>query len=154
TNGSVVPDANPTLGFDVTGTHTFRQVGPVSVAVHITDKDGDSASVRTTSIVADAALAATGTTLQTKSNQPLRNVVVATFTDGNPFATISDFVATVDWGDGSTSKGLISKTQTGFAVLGSHTYSIAGAYSVQAHIRDGSANSVSAQYYTPVNLVS
>ena len=32
---------------------------------------------------------------------PFNNVLVGTFTDGNPVATIGDFTAVIDWGDGS-----------------------------------------------------
>jgi uncharacterized protein (TIGR03118 family) len=152
--GTVVPDANPKLGFDVNGTHTFKEEGPETVVVKIADSDGDSASVRTTSIVADAPLSATGVTIQANKNQAVRNVVVATFTDGNTAASTFDFSAKIDWGDGTTSNGLIVKTKSGFSVLGSHIYRAAGAFAIQTSIRDGATVGVATQFYTPVSLVS
>jgi uncharacterized protein (TIGR03118 family) len=154
TVGTVAPDANPKLGFDVNGTHTFKKPGPESVVVQILDSDGDSASVRTTSIVADAPLSATGVPIQASPNQALKNVVVATFADGNPAAIAADFVATIDWGDGTTSKGTVVNAKSGFAVLGAHTYRARGAFSVRTQIHDGSAAAVATQFYTPVSLVS
>jgi FG-GAP-like repeat/IPT/TIG domain len=63
--------------------------------------------------------------------------VLATFTDANLQAPISDFTATVTWGDGSTSTGTIAADpQGGFDVTGSHTYLTAGAYHFTVQIQD------------------
>ncbi len=56
---------------------------------------------------------------------------VASFVDGTPAATSSDFTAKIYWGDGatSTSTGTITGNPGGpFKVSGSHTYSTAGTY--------------------------
>ena len=55
-------------------------------------------------------------------------MTVATFTDANPNATVSDFTATITWGDGSTSAGTVVATGNGFAVNGAHTYADEGSY--------------------------
>ena len=49
---------------------------------------------------------------------------VATFTDADPAGALSDFSATINWGDGSSSAGTISGPDAGgvFTVSGSHTY--------------------------------
>jgi streptogramin lyase len=54
---------------------------------------------------------------------------VASFVDGTPGATASNFTATIYWGDKATSTGTI-KGDTGgpFEVSGSHTYSTAGTF--------------------------
>lgn len=54
---------------------------------------------------------------------------VASFVDGTPNANVSDFTATIYWGDGLTSSGTIKGSSGGpFAVSGSHTYSAAGTF--------------------------
>lgn len=55
-------------------------------------------------------------------------VVVAHFTDANPTPNITDFTATIHWGDGSTGTATSSNdgivaSGDGFDVQGSHTYS-------------------------------
>ena len=53
------------------------------------------------------------------------NGVVATFNDDNPFPTPTDFTATIDWGDGTTSPGTIKRGNdpgNSFIVTGSHVY--------------------------------
>ena len=55
-------------------------------------------------------------------NAPLTNVPVASFTQGGGTAPASNFVATVFWGDGSSSAGTIVESGTSYLVYGSHTY--------------------------------
>src|SRR5208282_1516927 len=54
---------------------------------------------------------------------------VASFVDGTPTATASNFTATINWGDKTTSTGTVTGSTGGpFAVSGSHTYSKAGTF--------------------------
>jgi hypothetical protein len=50
------------------------------------------------------------------------NVVVATFTSSGGSPTASDFTATIDWGDGTSSPGTIAALASGFTVTASHNY--------------------------------
>ncbi len=54
---------DPKGGFDVVGTYTYNDPGPFTLTAQIQDKDGDSATAKTTNIVTDATLMATGTTI-------------------------------------------------------------------------------------------
>jgi uncharacterized protein (TIGR03118 family) len=142
--------------FTVSGSNRYSQAGPYTAKIQISDKDGDSATVKVTNIVTDAALTATGTTLNASLNRAFTNVVVASFTDANPSAVPSNFRATIDWGDGVSSVGTVVASPTGgrsFAVEGSHVYRKTGAFTVQVQIRDG-GNAAVTQFYTPLNLVS
>ena len=47
--------------------------------------------------------------------------VVATFTHANGVEPASNFVATINWGDNSTSTGTVTKSGTTYSVTGSHT---------------------------------
>jgi streptogramin lyase len=54
---------------------------------------------------------------------------VASFVDGTPTASASDFTAIIYWGDGAKSAGTITGSPGGpFDVSGSHTYSAAGTF--------------------------
>jgi hypothetical protein len=86
--------------------------------------------------VADAPLTASGI------NQNVSNPVsttLARFTDADPNGTVSDYSATITWGDGSpATAGTISVSGSGFAVSGTHTYAGTGpfVFTVHVHICD------------------
>lgn len=82
---------------------------------------------------ADLPLSANGTSLT--GPNPISGVV-ATFTDGDPAGTVSQYSATIDWGDGSTSAGSISADGNGFDVSGTHSYGALGPYTAHVHICD------------------
>jgi hypothetical protein len=65
-------------------------------------------------------------------NAPLNGVTVATFTDSDTIENASSYVATINWGDGSTTPGTIVATSTpgSYAIAGSHTFTGIGPYSV------------------------
>jgi hypothetical protein len=129
-----------TGGFGVVGSHTYEE-GTYAATVTVTDKGGSTAFTTNTFQVADAPLANVPllNALVPKEGVPL-SVPVADFTDGNPKAPASDFTATIDWGDGSTSPGLIAADGTGgFFVSdsGTHTYeSSSTAYTIAVTVND------------------
>lgn len=62
---------------------------------------------------------------------------VAVFEDSNSAAGPGDFVATIDWGDGSSlTLGTIVFSSAAFTVLGSHTYMDEGPFTVTVTIAD------------------
>jgi hypothetical protein len=94
-------------------------------------------------VVADAGRTPTGASLTGTVGVPLATppgtVTVATFTDGTA-APLSDFTATIAWGDGLTSPGIVqTNTGGGFKVVGNHTYGNAGTFSVTTTISETQA---------------
>ena len=62
---------------------------------------------------------------------------VGTFTDANSFATPTEFKATINWGDGTTSTGTVTEGTNGlFSVNGSHNYANDQAYTIKATVTD------------------
>jgi hypothetical protein len=127
--GTVSQPGGIGTAFMVNGDHIYGEEGSFTVSVNITDKGGSTASPSSTATVADAALTPTGTVI---TKTAFSDNTVATFTDGNPAASTSDFTATINWGDGTPStSGTITQpggTGTIFQVQGgSHTYP-AGTY--------------------------
>src|SRR5262249_20326732 len=51
---------------------------------------------------------------------------VASFTDINQADTASDFTATIDWGDGTTTPGTVVGSNGSFTIQGGHTYADEG----------------------------
>jgi hypothetical protein len=124
--------------FTVTGSHTYLEEGSKPVAVTITDIDNasNSATTNSTASIADAALTARPACLATFS--PSYSGATATFTDAaSPSGTLSDFSASINWGDGSTSAGTVTGSNGGpYAVSGSHTYATTGSFTITTTITD------------------
>ncbi|HEY8762629.1 MAG TPA: hypothetical protein VIM18_00415, partial [Solirubrobacteraceae bacterium] len=100
-----------------TGAHTYAEEGDYSAVANYTSSNG----ARTTAFsvhVADAALTGTGTTISTAPGSSFSGVV-AHFDDANPNGVSSDYTATINWGDGSSSPGTAHAGATGFDVTGS-----------------------------------
>jgi hypothetical protein len=56
------------------------------------------------------------------------NGAVGSISDANKALVASDFTATIDWGDGSQSAGVISGSAGSFSVSGTHTFAETGTY--------------------------
>jgi ELWxxDGT repeat protein len=71
---------------------------------------------------------------------------VATFTDANAGAPISDFTATINWGDGTAASPgtVVSNGNGNFTVTGTHTYADEGSHPVMATVSDVGGSSASA----------
>ena len=103
--------------FSITGSHTYLEEGSFQVTVTADDKGGSTTIASGQATVADAPLSTTGlftglvqpviiTDEATvfpipQFGTPVFSGPVAYFTDGNPVATIADYTATIDWGDGT-----------------------------------------------------
>ena len=122
--------------FLVVGNHTYAEEGAYTVGVSITDVGGASASASSNAGVADAPLATSGLTVNLSQGSPFTGVV-ATFTDGDPNGAVTDYSASIDWGDGTTSTGSVQADPNGgFDVTGSHAYSLSGTFTIGISIAD------------------
>jgi PKD repeat protein len=131
--------------FTVSADHTYAEEGAYTVKVTITDVDNtpNTATTSNTATVADAALTAAGTAVTAVEGASASHTV-ATFTDANPGGTVSDFTATINWGDGSTSSGTVSGSGGNFTVTGTHAYAEEGTYTVTVSIKDVGGSTASA----------
>lgn len=135
-------------GFTVLGEHVYVMEGSYAITVVINDVGGAGATVGATATVLDALLTAEGTTLSPMEGKPFTSLV-ATFNDANSYSEPSDFIAYINWGDGNSSRGVITVVDRilgggAFHVTGSHLYKHRGAYSITANIYEASGNYVSA----------
>jgi hypothetical protein len=129
--------SGPTGGpFSISGAHTYAEEGAYVVTAYISD--ADDASIRTvtsTVNVADAGLLASCAT-------PANSVTsyksaVATFTDADSGRPASTYAATIAWGDGFSSPGIVSGPDGGpFAVSAAHSYMPTGKFNITTTIRD------------------
>ena len=121
--------------FTVNGLHLYAEEGSYSPIVHINDAGGSNTTDTGTTTVADAPLTAFGASWNTIEGTTL-TATVATFTDANPNAPLSDFTATINWGDTTSSTGTITETAGVFTVTGTHTFALSGSYSPVVSITD------------------
>jgi uncharacterized repeat protein (TIGR01451 family) len=70
------------------------------------------------------------------SGKKVNFATVATFTHANGVEPASAFIATIDWGDGTTSTGTISLSRGTYYVQGSHTYSMGGSHTVTTTVAE------------------
>jgi hypothetical protein len=89
---------------------------------------------------ASAPLTTTAVAVSAFERTALSNVPVATFTHEGAPEPASNFSATINWGDGTTSAGTVSLSGTTYSVAGSHTYLDEGSFSVTVTIIDGSTS--------------
>ncbi|MGH7137499.1 MAG: TIGR03118 family protein, partial [Pirellulales bacterium] len=122
--------------FTVSGSHAYADEATKSVSVTVNDMDGTSATAISTAKIADAPLSGTATAIADTLGA-LFDGTVATFTDGNPQGSATDFTATVDWGDGNTTAGTVTAGTGGtFTVAGSHAFIATGTQTVKVTIND------------------
>ncbi|HEY7309296.1 MAG TPA: putative Ig domain-containing protein [Gemmataceae bacterium] len=113
--------------FTVTDDHSYAEKGSYPVSVTITDSAGNSTTVTSTMTVADAALHLTGgLQLGDAMSNPQSSFALASFSDDNPSAPMSDYSVLIDWGDGSPPTNMTSLLQNAgdgtYIVVGSHSY--------------------------------
>jgi PKD repeat protein len=125
-------------------THVFAEEGTYTGTLTATDSSGLSSSTTFSVNVADAPLtsacAMPSFTLQSFSGP------TATFSDAATTGLLSDFSASIDWGDGSSSAGAISggPGTAPYTVKGSHTYTTTGFFDVKTTINDDGGSSTKA----------
>ncbi len=122
--------------FAASASHVYREEGEYALDVSIQDRDTPSLVVvdHSKALVSDAPLHATAHTDTSTTGgtsallwpQPPSSQTLASFTDEDPGGTISDYSATIEWGDGQSSAGAIAETASGshlWTVSGTHSYS-------------------------------
>ena len=137
--------AGTTAGsFRISGSHTFGAAGTTLTKIVVTDKGGSTLTLTGTATVQDAAIAVTGDALFGVAGTALTGLV-ATFTDAYPLALVSQFSASIDWGDGSSqSAGVVTQPGgpgTTFDVTAGHTYAASGSYVTTITVSDTAGTS-------------
>ncbi len=141
-NGSDVTTGSVALSgtsFVVKGGFDYTVEGSYTPKVMITDKiDNVSTTVLANVQIADAAIIPGAKTISLTEGQALSNAIIGTFTDKNPYATYTEFTATIDWGDSlnTMSTGIVVADGTHFDVLGSFGGYLAGKYTPTIIIND------------------
>jgi hypothetical protein len=138
--------AGTTGTFAVYGTHTYSEEGSDTVRVTITHNNSTDTPFPITETVAvsDPAVVPTGgMTFNATEGAAPQNQLIATFTDPGGSEAVSDYSATINWGDFTSSAATItaSPDDTFFLVTGgsNHVYTDEGSYTITVVISHDSA---------------
>jgi PKD repeat protein len=125
--------------FTVQGDHTYAEEGSYPVTTTVSHDSAPAVTVTSTARVSDPAVTATGGFTVDAVEGVLSAVqAVATFTDpGGAEDPQHDYIATIAWGDGSSSAGVITLGNGVFTVSGSHTYAEEGTYTITTTVNHG-----------------
>jgi adhesin/invasin len=134
-SAGVVTGSNGT--FTLSGTHAYADEGSFQLSTTITRAADDSTITLGGTVTATEAdiLTAQPTTISANANQGFLSEV-ATFTDADPSALASDFTATINWGDGTTTVGTVTGGNGIFTVVGAHTFAAVGQIPVAVTLAD------------------
>jgi cyclophilin family peptidyl-prolyl cis-trans isomerase len=142
--------AGPNFTFNVMGTHTYTKTGsfPVTTTIrhNVTLPNGitPSTATATSTATVTSRLTAFGGSITVAAGTPITNATVATLSDADFTAQASNLMATIDWGDGTTSTGtVVARTGTtgAFNITGSHTYTSTGTFNAVVTIKELTAPS-------------
>ena len=124
TSGSVSgPDTNGVFTVSSTTGHTYAEEGSHTITVTVTDTTNNTTGSATdTASIADAPLTAGTVTVGGGVEGVTPATLSATFTDANPNGSPADFTATVNWGDGTQTTGVVTENAGVFSVAGTHIY--------------------------------
>jgi uncharacterized repeat protein (TIGR01451 family) len=138
-SGTITYDAGSNT-FTVHGGHTYAEDGTKTIQVTIHRVAAPDTVVSSTAIVAEPAITPTAVAVNGNEFSQLNNVTVATFTHGNNTEPASDFTATIQWGDGTSSTGTVTLSGGVYTVSGSHMYADEGAFTISVSIDDDTAS--------------
>jgi Ca2+-binding RTX toxin-like protein len=121
---------SPTGSGPLSLSHDYTSAGSFTISESVSEFGGDSASITFPHPVnvIDEPVVVTGVPVAATLDATTGNVVVATFTDPEGASPVNAYGASIAWGDGQNSTGLIGYNATTgiFSVSGSHTYTKVG----------------------------
>jgi uncharacterized repeat protein (TIGR03803 family) len=135
--------------FHLMAGHDYTQAGEYPVIVKIADTGGARLLLTGTENISSSNIAISGMDLNVKRGI-LKNQILATFDDNGAASTAADYSATINWGDGSVSAGIVDKgPSSSYRILGSHVFKAPAAYTVSTVVmRSGSATYSGAEWST------
>ena len=145
----------------IEGSHIYGDNGTYNVSVQLVDAGGNISNGTTTATIENVAPTLTASADQTVTEGMAVNLTVGSFVDPGftnaNAGTVETFEATIDWGDGTTSAGVIALTvgaagvATTGTITGEHTYELSGDYTVTVTVNDDDGASDSATFVITVD---
>ena len=158
TNAAVVKYPPAANRYKVVAGHTFGFPGQFPLILNIADTGGARLTLDGTTNVSSSSIAISGTDI-TSGSAALTNQVLATFQDKGAASTASNYVAAIDWGDGTVSSGAVTAgTGSTYRVLGTHTYASADknpdSFTISAYVTRTGTNGYSAFEWSTAHITN
>ena len=115
-------------------------VGPVNVIFYAAPNSSFSSydQQEFTFVFGDTSIIAQPAAITTQTFAPFTNLLLATFTNGVVGSAVTNFTASINWGDNSITAGVITTNAAKFKqVFGTHAYTNSGDYPVYITIQSG-----------------
>ena len=123
-NLSTITFDSTTQAFTLQGSHVYAGPGVYHPTIVFRSSTGLSSNAITETVTVSAIPIVMATKPFSGTEGKGVSATVATFTTTRTAAVVADYTASINWGDGTTSKGTVVKDSAGhFHVTGSHTYS-------------------------------
>lgn len=127
--------SGPQYIYGIYGSHTYTLINTYFITISINVGFGPQSYNGGTYTVTDAKLRANAQTITGIEGDSINNTIVGVIQYNDSTASTSIFNASINWGDGSSSSGSLSKlgnnnTELIIEITGSHTYSICGTYTI------------------------
>jgi streptogramin lyase len=154
TLSTIAQPNGPGTAFVALGNHTYTvdRAQPYDITVAILDRAGRGLTTGTSAAVADAPPIVSGIPVRMIKGSPL-TAPLAFIVEGAglPPEAASRFTATINWGDGTLSAGIIEAVPGGEWVVGSHTYAGSGPFAITVTVHDdgGSTVTTTTQAFDP-----
>lgn len=141
----------PNCNYYVVGRHEYGRAGVYALSVTVCGPGAPCVTgTRLTGVtVLDAPIRGEALAIRAAAGRPFTGEV-AEFNDDNRSSQPGDFTAVVDWGDGTTSAGIMGGKDGRLDVSGQHTYAAPGSYLVRVSLLEGGVVKVTSDPATAV----
>jgi glycosyltransferase involved in cell wall biosynthesis len=154
TEVGAVAGSNGSFAVSVPGSsHFYADEGTAQPVVTITRTTDNDQVVLTGAVTVTEGdmLTPVGTTISAQQRQAFDGIV-ATFSDTNTNSVASDFAATIDWGDGTTTSGVVTDEAGQIGVSGTHTYLASGTDTITVTLTEDAPGTATATATTTADI--
>lgn len=137
TAGGVGQPGGTGTPFQVTGQHAYAIGQSYTITVTVRDVGGATDTQTTTAVVTEGAFGVQGVSTPDLTEGGVFTGTVALLTTGNPLAVPKEFLATINWGDGTFAQGVLANQGDGTFTISSpsgHVFAEEGQYAVTVSV--------------------
>ena len=124
--------------------HVYKDNGTYVVNITVTDNQG-AVGIQTVKVIVDNVTPSVGAINVSEDLVVINNLITATASFSDP-GILDNHTAMWNWGDGSTTAGVVIESNGSGTVVGSHVYTSAGIYTVTLLITDNNGGMGSSAY--------